>query len=59
MPGNRKTLIAKAVASRANATSSIRMSGSDLVQKFVGEGARLVKGCVPDGPRQVTIHPFH
>lgn len=41
-PGTGKTLIAKAVASQANATF-IRMSGSDLVQKFVGEGARLVK----------------
>ncbi len=41
-PGTGKTLIAKAVASRANATF-IRMSGSDLVQKFIGEGARLVK----------------
>ncbi|NLI62160.1 MAG: proteasome-activating nucleotidase [Methanosarcinaceae archaeon] len=41
-PGTGKTLIAKAVASQAKATF-IRMSGSDLVQKFVGEGARLVK----------------
>ena len=41
-PGTGKTLIAKAVASEASATF-IRMSGSDLVQKFVGEGARLVK----------------
>ncbi len=41
-PGTGKTLIAKAVASHANATF-IRMSGSDLVQKFIGEGARLVK----------------
>lgn len=41
-PGTGKTLIAKAVASKAKATF-IRMSGSDLVQKFVGEGARLVK----------------
>nr|WP_250869084.1 proteasome-activating nucleotidase [Methanococcoides seepicolus] len=41
-PGTGKTLIAKAVASRAHATF-IRMSGSDLVQKFIGEGARLVK----------------
>ncbi|TGC10642.1 proteasome-activating nucleotidase [Methanolobus halotolerans] len=41
-PGTGKTLIAKAVASRAQATF-IRMSGSDLIQKFVGEGARLVK----------------
>ena len=41
-PGTGKTLIAKAVATQAKATF-IRMSGSDLVQKFVGEGARLVK----------------
>ena len=41
-PGTGKTLIAKAVASKADVTF-IRMSGSDLVQKFVGEGARLVK----------------
>ncbi|MGP8321734.1 MAG: proteasome-activating nucleotidase [Methanosarcinaceae archaeon] len=41
-PGTGKTLIAKAVASEASATF-IHMSGSDLVQKFVGEGARLVK----------------
>ena len=41
-PGTGKTLIAKAVASKAKATF-IRMSGSDLIQKFVGEGARLVK----------------
>ena len=41
-PGTGKTLIAKAVASKTKATF-IRMSGSDLVQKFVGEGAKLVK----------------
>jgi proteasome regulatory subunit len=41
-PGSGKTLIAKAVASRAHATF-IRMSGSELVQKYVGEGARLVR----------------
>jgi proteasome regulatory subunit len=41
-PGTGKTLIAKAVASKAKATF-IRMSGSDLIQKFVGEGSRLVK----------------
>lgn len=41
-PGTGKTLIAKAIASHARATF-IRMSGSDLVQKFVGEGSRLVK----------------
>ncbi|MFZ2409963.1 MAG: proteasome-activating nucleotidase [Candidatus Methanoperedens sp.] len=41
-PGNGKTLIAKAVAHRAKATF-IRMSGSELVQKYIGEGARLVR----------------
>jgi len=41
-PGSGKTLIAKAVAGRAKATF-IRMSGSELVQKYVGEGARLVR----------------
>ena len=41
-PGSGKTLIAKAVASRAHATF-IRMSGSELVQKYVGEGARLAR----------------
>jgi proteasome regulatory subunit len=41
-PGTGKTLIAKAVAHRARATF-IRMSGSELVQKYIGEGARLVR----------------
>lgn len=41
-PGTGKTLLAKAVANRANATF-IRMSGSELVHKFIGEGAQLVR----------------
>ncbi len=41
-PGTGKTLIAKAVAHQANATF-IRMSGSELVHKFIGEGAQLVR----------------
>lgn len=41
-PGTGKTLIAKAVANRAKATF-IRMSASELVQKYIGEGARLVR----------------
>ncbi|MHA2502158.1 MAG: proteasome-activating nucleotidase [Candidatus Kariarchaeaceae archaeon] len=41
-PGTGKTLIAKAVAKVTNATF-IRMIGSELVQKFIGEGARLVR----------------
>jgi proteasome regulatory subunit len=41
-PGTGKTLIAKAVAHKAKATF-IRMSGSELVHKFIGEGAGLVR----------------
>ena len=41
-PGTGKTLIAKAVAHEAKATF-IRMSGSELVHKFIGEGAQLVR----------------
>lgn len=41
-PGTGKTLIAKAVAHNANARF-IRMSGSELVHKFIGEGAQLVR----------------
>jgi len=41
-PGTGKTLIAKAVANKANATF-IRMSGSELVHKFIGEGAQMVR----------------
>jgi len=41
-PGTGKTLIARAVAQQTNATF-IRVIGSELVQKFIGEGARLVR----------------
>jgi proteasome regulatory subunit len=41
-PGTGKTLLAKAVANRAKATF-IKMSGSELVHKFIGEGAQLVR----------------
>jgi proteasome regulatory subunit len=41
-PGTGKTLIAKAVAHQAKATF-IRMSGSELVHKYIGEGAQLVR----------------
>ncbi|NYT05408.1 MAG: proteasome-activating nucleotidase [Methanomicrobiales archaeon] len=41
-PGTGKTLIAKAVAHQAHA-SFIRMSGSELVHKFIGEGAQMVR----------------
>jgi proteasome regulatory subunit len=41
-PGTGKTLLAKAVAASTNATF-IEIVGSELVQKFIGEGAKLVK----------------
>ncbi|MHA1211847.1 MAG: proteasome-activating nucleotidase [Candidatus Heimdallarchaeota archaeon] len=41
-PGTGKTLLARAVAHETNATF-IRVIGSELVQKFIGEGARLVR----------------
>ena len=41
-PGTGKTLLAKAVAHETNATF-IRFVGSELVQKYIGEGARLVR----------------
>ncbi|NJE43347.1 proteasome-activating nucleotidase [Thermococcus sp. GR6] len=40
-PGCGKTLMAKALAHEVNATF-IRVVGSELVRKFIGEGARLV-----------------
>ncbi len=42
LPGTGKTLLAKAVAHRTSATF-IRVVGSELVQKYIGEGARLVR----------------
>ena len=41
-PGTGKTLLTKAVAHETNATF-IRVIGSELVQKYIGEGARLVR----------------
>lgn len=41
-PGTGKTLLAKAVANSTHATF-IEVVGSELVQKFIGEGAKLVK----------------
>jgi len=41
-PGTGKTLLAKAVASSTNSTF-IQIVASELVQKFIGEGAKMVK----------------
>jgi proteasome regulatory subunit len=42
LPGTGKTLIARAVANATHATF-IRLVGSELIQKYIGEGARLVR----------------
>lgn len=41
-PGTGKTLSARAVANRTDATF-IRVIGSELVQRYIGEGARMVR----------------
>ncbi|KAJ8313673.1 hypothetical protein KUTeg_008234 [Tegillarca granosa] len=41
-PGTGKTLLARAVAHHTECTF-IRVSGSELVQKFIGEGSRMVR----------------
>lgn len=41
-PGTGKTMLAKAVAAETDATF-IKMAGSELVHKFIGEGAKLVR----------------
>ncbi|MBS3159759.1 AAA family ATPase [Candidatus Woesearchaeota archaeon] len=42
LPGTGKTLLAKAIATSTNATF-IEIVASELVQKYIGEGARLVR----------------
>lgn len=41
-PGTGKTMLAKAVANQTQA-SFIRMVGSEFVQKYLGEGPRMVR----------------
>ncbi len=41
-PGTGKTLLARAVANETNATF-IKLTATELVQKFIGEGARTVR----------------
>ena len=45
MTGTGKTLLARAVAHHTDCTF-IRVSGSELVQKYIGEGSRMVWYCV-------------
>ena len=41
-PGTGKTLLAKAVANQTSATF-LRVTGSELIQKYLGDGPRLVR----------------
>ena len=41
-PGTGKTLLAKAVANSTSATF-LRVVGSELIQKYLGDGPRLVR----------------
>jgi len=41
-PGTGKTMLAKAIANKTKSTF-INLSGSELVHKFIGEGAKVVK----------------
>jgi proteasome regulatory subunit len=41
-PGTGKTILAKAVANSTN-TTFIEIVGSEIVQKFIGDGAKLIK----------------
>merc|ERR550517_2473595 len=45
-PGTGKTLLARAVAHHTECTF-IRVSGSELVQKFIGEGSRMAREHAP------------
>ena len=52
-PGTGKTLLARAVAHHTDCTF-IRVSGSELVQKYIGEGSRMVR---LSRPRASTTQP--
>ncbi|EAQ86178.1 conserved hypothetical protein [Chaetomium globosum CBS 148.51] len=45
-PGTGKTLLAKAVANQTSATF-LRIVGSELIQKYLGDGPRLVRQLLP------------
>ena len=42
VPGTGKTLLAKAVANQTSATF-LRIVGSELIQKYLGDGPKLVR----------------
>jgi 26S proteasome regulatory subunit T5 len=43
-PGTGKTLLARACAAQTNATF-LKLAGPQLVQMFIGDGAKLVRPC--------------
>ena len=43
-PGTGKTLLARACAAQTNATF-LKLAGPQLVQMFIGDGAKLVRLC--------------
>lgn len=55
-PGTGKTLLARAVAHHTDCTF-IRVSGSELVQKYIGEGSRMVRELFVMA-RFVSCQPF-
>jgi ATP-dependent 26S proteasome regulatory subunit len=60
-PGTGKTLLARAVAHHTDCTF-IRVSGSELVQKYIGEGSRMVRASalssgLARGLTMVKAHP--
>lgn len=54
-PGTGKTLLAKAVANQTSATF-LRIVGSELIQKYLGDGPRLVRQLFQVSTRQTTHH---
>ena len=60
-PGTGKTLLAKAVANQTSATF-LRIVGSELIQKYLGDGPRLVRQLfqvyTPRLALQISSNPF-
>ena len=57
-PGTGKTLLARAVAHHTDC-SFIRVSGSELVQKYIGEGSRMVRTAFPDSMQRALLTLYH
>ena len=57
-PGTGKTMLAKAVAHHTTA-SFIRVVGSEFVQKYLGEGPRMVRDVFRLGSRERPRRDFH